>query len=109
MRGKEVALRIDRVSREIESKGVPFRRHPLRQVPLGVFWKPDRRDAAAGTAAEQAVLAACPLVVCGCGMGKDRLCGGMDSGPIRIERVERSRTGKAFQLSPIEQLGIDPF
>ncbi len=46
VRGKKVALGIDRVGGKVEAKRLALGRHPLRQSPAGVLRQADRRNAA---------------------------------------------------------------
>ena len=52
-----------------------------------------------------------PLVRCSwpSGVRKDGLSRGVDRWPVRVQRIERARRGKAFQLAAVEYPGIDPF
>ena len=79
MRGQQVALRINRMRREVKAEGITLRRHALCERPAGILWQADRRNAAALSSSEQAVLAACPLVVRGRSMGQNRLGGGVNA------------------------------
>src|SRR5438270_1176946 len=98
---------IDRMRREIEAEGVAFGGHALSNRPRGIARKADRRGLRA-VRAEQPSLAAGPLVVRACGMGEDRLRGGEDSRPLRLDAVEGAGGGETLELPPIEQPGIDP-
>src|SRR5205085_4510018 len=57
---------------------------------------------------EQPRLPADPLILSARGMGEDRLGGGIDRGPVVMDRVERARSGEAFELASVEQPRVDP-
>ena len=100
--GEQVALGVDRVGGEIEAERVALGGHALGQGPAGVGRKADRRDRVRAAAAEQAVLAAGPLVVGRGGMGEDGLGRGMDRRAVALRIV--SNAPAAARLSSWRRL-----
>ena len=83
VRGKQMALRIDRVGGEIEAERVALRRHPLGQRPRRVARQADRGDLRAHRR-RTVPPARWSRWSCGAGgMGEDRLGRGEDRGAVR--------------------------